>query len=88
MCAALFGRQVELNPKRMAIISTILFAVGMVSMFLSTQFTLLPLYYIACCFMGAGTGIGYVSPIKQMMSNFQDHKGLASGLAITRLWTR
>ena len=33
--------------------------------------------------MGCGTGIGYVSPIKQLLSNFADHKGLASGLAIT-----
>ena len=30
-----------------------------------------------------GTGFGYVCPIKQLLSNFKDHKGLASGLAIT-----
>lgn len=83
MGAATFGRMVELNPKRMAIVSTILFSVGMFLMFLATNFVLLPLYYIACAFMGTGTGIGYTSPIKQLLSNFEDHKGLASGLAIT-----
>lgn len=83
MCAACFGRQVELNPKKMSIVSTILFAIGMFSMFISTFFGILPLYYVACSFMGAGTGIGYVCPIKQLLSNFKDHKGLASGLAIT-----
>lgn len=72
MCAACFGRQVELNPKKMSIVSTILFAIGMFSMFISTFFGILPLYYVACSFMGAGTGIGYVCPIKQLLSNFED----------------
>ena len=83
MGAAAFGRFVELNPKRMAVVSTILFSMGMIIMFLATLFQILPLYYIACSFMGTGTGIGYTSPIKQLLSNFSDHKGLASGLAIT-----
>lgn len=83
MGAATFGRFVELNPKRMAVVSTILFTIGMFAMFIATNFVLLPLYYIACAFMGTGTGIGYTAPIKQLLSNFEDHKGLASGLAIT-----
>ena len=83
MYATVFGRQVELNPKRMARVSTVLFALGMALMYVSLKFAVLPLYYVACSFMGAGTGIGYVSPIKQLMSNFSDHKGLSSGLAIT-----
>lgn len=83
MGAAAFGRFVEMNPKRMAIVSTILFAVGMLMLSLSVYSGFLPLYYIACAFMGCGTGIGYTSPIKQLMANFSDHKGLASGLAIT-----
>ena len=29
MCAATFGRMVELNPKRMSVVSTTLFAIGM-----------------------------------------------------------
>lgn len=83
MGAATFGRMVELNPKRMACVSTVLFSIGMLLMFLATNFAVLPLYYLACAFMGTGTGIGYTSPIKQLLSNFEDHKGLASGLAIT-----
>lgn len=83
MGAAAFGRFVEMNPKRMAIVSTVLFAVGMLMLSLSVYSGFLPLYYIACAFMGCGTGIGYTSPIKQLMANFSDHKGLASGLAIT-----
>lgn len=83
MCAAIFGRMVELNPKRMSVVSTTLFAIGMFTLFAATKFGILPLYYIGCSFMGAGTGIGYVCPIKQLLSNFSDHKGLASGLAIT-----
>ena len=83
MCAATFGRMVELNPKRMSVVSTTLFAIGMFTLFAATKFGILPLYYVGCSFMGAGTGIGYVCPIKQLLSNFSDHKGLASGLAIT-----
>lgn len=33
--------------------------------------------------MGCGTGIGYTAPIKQLLANFSNNKGLASGLAIT-----
>jgi OFA family oxalate/formate antiporter-like MFS transporter len=83
MCAAIFGRQVELNPKKMAIVSTIVFAIGMFGLYGATALGFIPLYFLACCLVGAGTGIGYVCPIKQLMSNFEDHKGLASGLAIT-----
>ena len=81
--AAIFGRMVELNPKRMAIVASILFVLGSLGLALATYTQCLPLYYLSCAIMGTGTGIGYVSPIKQLMSNFSDHKGLASGLAIS-----
>ena len=83
MGAAAFGRFVERNPKRMAIVSTILFALGMFMLSFSVYAKVLPLYYIRCSFMGCGTGIGYTSPITQLLSTFSNHKGLASGLAIT-----
>ena len=83
MCAAFFGRQVELNPKKMAVVSAIIFTIGMFGLFGSTALGFAPLYFLSCCLVGAGTGIGYVCPIKQLMSNFADHKGLASGLAVT-----
>lgn len=81
--AAIFGRSVEMNPKRMALISSILFITGILGLSLSTFISCLPLYYLSCAIMGTGTGIGYVSPIKQLMSVYADHKGMASGLAIS-----
>jgi len=83
MGAAVFGRFVEMFPKRMAVVSTILFAVGLLMISAATYTGLLPLYYIGCSFMGCGTGIGYTAPIKQLLANFSNHKGLCSGLAIT-----
>lgn len=83
MGAAVFGRFVEMFPKKMSVVSTILFAIGLLLLSLSTYTGFLPLYYIGCSFMGCGTGIGYTAPIKQLLSNFSNHKGLASGLAIT-----
>jgi OFA family oxalate/formate antiporter-like MFS transporter len=83
MGAAVFGRFVEMFPKRMSVVSTILFTIGLLLLSLSTYTGFLPLYYIGCSFMGCGTGIGYTAPIKQLLSNFSNHKGLASGLAIT-----
>jgi len=83
MGAAVFGRFVEMFPKRMSVVSTILFAIGLLMLSVATYTGLLLLYYIGCSFMGCGTGIGYTAPIKQLLANFSNHKGLASGLAIT-----
>lgn len=82
MGAAAFGRFVEMFPKRMAIVSTVLFAVGLLMLSLSVYTRFLPLYYIGCSFIGSGTGIGYTSPIKQLLSLSQNHKGFFSGLSI------
>ena len=80
--AAFFGRFVEMFPKRMAVVSTILFAIGVLLLSFATYAGFLPLYYIGCSFMGTGTGIGYTSPIKQLLSLSQNHKGFFSGLSI------
>lgn len=82
MGAAVFGRFVEMFPKRMAIVSTILFAIGLLTISFATYTGILPLYYIGCSFIGTGTGIGYTSPIKQLLSLSQNHKGFFSGLSI------
>ena len=81
--AALFGRTIEVNPKIGAILSTIIFVSGFLLLGLSVYTGCLPLFYAATATIGAGTGIGYVTPIKTLMAYFADHKGLASGLAIT-----
>lgn len=81
--AAIFGRTIEVNPKIGAILSTIIFITGFLLLGLSVYTVCLPLFYISTAVIGAGTGIGYVTPIKTLMAYFADHKGLASGLAIT-----
>lgn len=83
MSAACFGSIIEKNPKIGAILSTIIFSLGMVIMALAIRTTCLPMMFVATSLIGCGTGIGYVTPIKTMMLYFADHKGLASGLAIT-----
>lgn len=83
MGAAFLGRKVELNPKKMSIIGTLLFCLGFLLLSLSLKISLIPLFFISCSIIGCGTGIIYLVPIKQLLSNFADHKGLASGLAIT-----
>ena len=80
--AAFFGRFVEMFPKRMAVVSTILFAIGVLLLSFATYTGFLLLYYIGCSFIGTGTGIGYTSPIKQLLSLSQNHKGFFSGLSI------
>lgn len=72
--AALFGRSVELNPKKMATTASILFVAGTFGLCISTFLKFLLLYYLSCSLIGTGTGIGYVSPIKQLMSTYKNHK--------------
>lgn len=86
--AAIFGRSVELNPKKMATLASILFVLGTFGLSLSTYLTVLPLYYISCVSIGTGTGIGYVSPIKQLMSTYKNHKRTCFWTSYIRIWTR
>ena len=83
MCAAAFGSTIEKNPKFGAIMSTIIFITGFIMLGISTLVCSVPAFYISTALIGAGTGIGYVTPVKTLMAFFADHKGLASGLAIT-----
>ena len=82
-CAAAFGSTIEKNPKFGAVLSTLIFISGFIMLGLSTMAGSVPAYYISTAMIGAGTGIGYVTPVKTLMAFFADHKGLASGLAIT-----
>lgn len=84
--AAIFGRTVELNPKKMAILASVLFVLGTLGLSVSTSLTVLPLYYISCALIGTGTGIGYVSPIKQLMSTYKNHKRTCFGSCYIRFW--
>ena len=83
MCAAIFGNTIEKNPRLGAWLSTIIFITGFIMLGMSVAIQCLPCFYIATAIIGAGTGIGYVTPVKTLMAFFADHKGMASGLAIT-----
>lgn len=83
MCAAAFGSTIEKNPRFGAILSTIVFITGFLMLGVSTMVGSVPCFYLSTALIGAGTGIGYVTPVKTLMAFFADHKGLASGLAIT-----
>lgn len=85
--AAIFGRSVELNPKKMATLASILFVVGTIGLSISTYLQILPLYYVSCSLIGTGTGIGYVSPIKQLMSTYKNHKRTCFRLSYIWIWT-
>lgn len=85
--AAIFGRSVELNPKKMATLAAILFILGTFGLSLSTHLTVLPLYYVSCALVGTGTGIGYVSPIKQLMSTYKNHKRTCFWTSYIWIWT-
>jgi OFA family oxalate/formate antiporter-like MFS transporter len=51
---------------------------------LAIQFGLPWLVYLSYgCIMGIGLGIGYLTPVKTLMMWFSEHKGLATGIAIT-----
>ena len=44
----------------------------------------IPLLFLSYgCIMGIGLGIGYLSPVKTLMLWFSEHKGLATGIAIS-----
>ena len=83
MCAAIFGRTIERNPRMGAVLSTVVFIAGFVMLGVSVEAGSVEAFYISTAVIGAGTGIGYVTPVKTLMAFFADHKGLASGLAIT-----
>lgn len=83
MCAAAFGRVIEKNPRLGAWLSTAVFITGFMMLGTAVAAGSVPAFYISTAIIGAGTGIGYVTPVKTLMAFFSDHKGLASGLAIT-----
>ena len=83
MCAASFGRVIEKNPRLGAWLSTAVFITGFMMLGTAVAVGSVPAFYISTAIIGAGTGIGYVTPVKTLMAFFSDHKGLASGLAIT-----
>ncbi len=83
MSAAFCGAMVEKNIKRSSLLSAIFFAVGMAGtglfIYLKSFVGILLSYGVI---MGIGLGIGYLTPVKNLMLWFKEHKGLATGLAV------
>ena len=84
MSAAFGGGFVERNVKFASVTSLACFVSGLLGSVLSIKLhssTGLMLSY--GCLMGIGLGIGYLSPVKTLMLWFSEHKGLATGIAIS-----
>jgi OFA family oxalate/formate antiporter-like MFS transporter len=84
MSAAFAGNLVEKNLQSSAVLSTICFCLGMIGTSVSIQIgSVIGVLLSYGCLMGIGLGVGYLTPVKTLMMWFSEHKGLATGIAIT-----
>ena len=84
MSAAFGGHFVEKNVTAASVVSCTCFSSGLLLTVLSIYsgwVTGIMLSY--GCLMGVGLGIGYLAPVKTLMLWFKEHKGLATGIAIS-----
>lgn len=83
LSAAVLGPFVERDIKKSAMLSTAFFVVGMVGTGISIQQkSLVGIYIFYGVIMGIGLGIGYLTPVKNLILWFKDNKGLGTGLAV------
>ncbi|QBO35485.1 MFS transporter [Periweissella cryptocerci] len=83
LSAAVLGHFVEQDIKKSALLSTLFFVVGMIGTGFSIQHkSLIGIYIFYGVIMGIGLGIGYLTPVKNLMLWFKDNKGLGTGLAV------
>ncbi|QEA47709.1 OFA family MFS transporter [Leuconostoc lactis] len=83
LSAAALGHFVEQDIKKSAILATIFFVTGMIGTGISIQQkSLLGIYLFYGVVMGIGLGIGYLTPVKNLMLWFKENKGLGTGLAV------
>lgn len=85
--AAFAGEIVEIDIQKSSLISCWCFFIGMMgtgmSIFLFKGISaLIGVYVFYGCIMGIGLGIGYITPVKNLMLWFSDQKGLATGISI------
>lgn len=84
MSAAFCGRFIEKNVKYSSLISAICFTSGLLLTTVAIHLKSVPLLFLSYgCIMGIGLGISYLSPVKTLMLWFSEHKGLATGIAIS-----
>ena len=80
MSAAFAGPMVEKNIKKSALVSMVCFVVGFAGTGVSIALNFLPGVFICYgAIMGIGLGVGYLTPVKNLMLWFSDNKGLATG---------
>lgn len=83
MSAAFAGPMVEKNIKKSALTSMVCFVVGFAGTGASIALNFLPGVFICYgAIMGVGLGIGYLTPVKNLMLWFSNNKGLATGIAV------
>lgn len=83
MSAAFGGKFVEKDIKKSALISLIFFVTGFLGTGLAIQMhSLIGIYVFYGVIMGIGLGIGYITPVKNLMLWFSKNKGLGTGLAV------
>ena len=83
MSAAFAGPMVEKNIKKSALVSMVCFVVGFAGTGVSIALNFLPGVFICYgAIMGIGLGVGYLTPVKNLMLWFSDNKGLATGIAV------
>ena len=84
LSAALSGPLISRNPKHSALVSTVLFGLGMILSGLACGIGSSILFHISYgILMAIGVGTGYICTIKVLLLWFKENKGLATGLAIT-----
>lgn len=83
MSAAFAGPMVEKNIKKSALVSMVCFVVGFAGTGVSIALNFLPGVFICYgAIMGIGLGVGYLTPVKNLMLWFADNKGLAAVYAV------
>ncbi len=83
MSAAFLGPMVERDIKKSALISMVCFVVGFAGTGASIAAGWLPGVFIFYgAIMGVGLGVGYLTPVKNLMLWFKENKGLATGIAV------
>jgi OFA family oxalate/formate antiporter-like MFS transporter len=71
------------NPRSMAMVGAVLFALGYVVAGFAFQIKSLPLLYVGYGLIGGiGLGLGYVTPVAVVSKWFPDKKGLATGMVV------
>jgi OFA family oxalate/formate antiporter-like MFS transporter len=83
MSAAFAGPMVEKNIRKSALLSMACFVIGFAGTGASIALHFLPGVFICYgAIMGVGLGVGYLTPVKNLMLWFRNNKGLATGIAV------